>query len=153
MRKLLPVITLCVVLAAVVGLFAPKWISLGSRDAAGSGSGKTTASSSISACPVARPLPPDAVARAAEEALREAPRLYRGIDTRGAFVAASARAEAAGARGQEVRVECGERVFERTVVVELRFPRMLPSASLSEGVVFVSLLKRPHRYRVWEVAH
>ena len=38
---------------------------------------------------------------------------------------------------------CGSRVRNRTVVVDLLFPKMLPSASLSQGVVFVSLF--PHR--------
>jgi hypothetical protein len=37
------------------------------------------------------------------------------------------------------------------VVVDLEFPRMLPSTSLSQGTVFISRVGR--RYRVWEVAH
>jgi hypothetical protein len=37
------------------------------------------------------------------------------------------------------------------VAVELEFPRILPSASLSRGTVFVSRVDR--RYRVWERAH
>ena len=39
----------------------------------------------------------------------------------------------------------------RTVVVDLLFPKMLPSASLSEAVVLVSRFRTG--YRVWEVAH
>jgi hypothetical protein len=46
-----------------------------------------------------------------------------------------------------VRRECGRRVQRQTAVVEHEFPRMLPSASLSDGAVFGP------RYRVWEVAH
>jgi hypothetical protein len=47
---------------------------------------------------------------------------------------------------------CGRRAFDRTVVVNLRFPEPgFGSASLSQGTVFVSLL--PARYHVWEVAH
>jgi hypothetical protein len=42
-------------------------------------------------------------------------------------------------------------VRNRTVAVDLLFPKMLPSASLSEGVVFVSLF--PAGYQVWDVAH
>jgi hypothetical protein len=37
------------------------------------------------------------------------------------------------------------------VVVELLFPRMLPSASLSESTLFVA--RERGAYRVWEVAH
>jgi hypothetical protein len=50
-----------------------------------------------------------------------------------------------------VRHQCGAKVARRTVVVQLLFPKMLPSASLSEGVVFVA--RFPRGYRVWEVAH
>jgi hypothetical protein len=46
---------------------------------------------------------------------------------------------------------CGATVARRTVVVQLLFPWLLPSASLSQGVVFVG---RFHGgYRVWFVAH
>ena len=47
--------------------------------------------------------------------------------------------------------QCGKVVRERTVVVDLLFPRMLPSASLSGGVVLVSLFQTG--YRVWEAGH
>ena len=57
----------------------------------------------------------------------------------------------AGARGREVAFQCGKRIQVRTIVVELRFPKELPSTSLAEGVVFVSHFKRG--YEVWEVAH
>jgi len=46
---------------------------------------------------------------------------------------------------------CSSRVRNRTVVVDLLFPKMLPSASLSEGMVFVSLFRAG--YPVWDVAH
>ena len=46
---------------------------------------------------------------------------------------------------------CSSQVRNRTVVVDLLFPKMLPSASLSEGVVFVSLFRTG--YRIWDVAH
>jgi hypothetical protein len=96
-------------------------------------------------------LPPGAVARAALAALAEAPRIYRGIDTRGARLVGSVLATGAGIRGQQVRRTCGTRTERRSIVVELLFPRMRPSASLSQGTVFVSLIRG--RYRVWEVAH
>ena len=96
-------------------------------------------------------LPGIGVARAAEQALDEAAHDYQGLDTRHARVQAADRSKFAGARGQEVRTQCGAKVARRTVVVQLLFPRMLPSASLSQGVVFVS--RFPRGYRVWEVAH
>ena len=46
---------------------------------------------------------------------------------------------------------CSNMVRDRTIVIDLFFPKMLPSASLSEGVVLVSLFRRG--YQVWEVAH
>jgi hypothetical protein len=96
------------------------------------------------------PLPGEAVARAADQARIEAPALYEGIDARGVTVTAAYRATY-GLRGAQVELECGAVTARRTVVVELFFPRMLPSASLSQGTVFVS--RFPHGYRVWEVAH
>jgi hypothetical protein len=50
-----------------------------------------------------------------------------------------------------VAFQCGKKIQARTIVVELRFPKELPSGSLSEGVVFVSSFKSG--YQVWEVAH
>jgi ABC-type polysaccharide/polyol phosphate transport system ATPase subunit len=51
--------------------------------------------------------------------------------------------------GEQVGRECGAGARARAVIVELRFPRMAPSASLSEGVVDVS--RFPNGYRVWAV--
>lgn len=96
-------------------------------------------------------LPGIGVADAAEQALNEAAREYRGTDTRHARVQSADRSAFAGARGSHVRHQCGARVARRTVVVQLLFPKMLPSASLSEGVVFVA--RFPSGYRVWEMAH
>jgi hypothetical protein len=103
-------------------------------------------------CPsAALGLPPDGVIGAAQRALTEAARDYRGLRTAGAEVMAADRGGFAGARGDEVARQCGVRVRDRTVVVQLLFPRMLPSASLSEAVVAVSRLARG--YRVWEILH
>jgi hypothetical protein len=55
-----------------------------------------------------------------------------------------------GTRGEQVAFECGKAIQARTIVVELRFPKELPSASQSQGVVFVSRFKSG--YQVWEVA-
>jgi len=98
-----------------------------------------------------RPLPASGVQRSADKALAEAARLYPGLNTRGAEVMAADRSAFAGARGREVRNLCGKKVAARTVVVQMLFPRMLPSASLSESVVFVG--RFAHGYRVWHVAH
>jgi hypothetical protein len=109
-------------------------------------SGKRTERAST--CPHPLPLSAEAVARAADQARLEAPELY-GADARGVKVAAASIATS-GRRGGWVRSECGDSVARRTVVVELFLPAMLPSASLSQGVVFIS--RFPRGYRVWEVA-
>ena len=111
-------------------------------------------------CPAAvLGLPPDGVIGAARRALAEAARDYPGVRTAAAEVLAAdragfagpARAGFAGARGSEVARQCGVAVQDRTVVVQILFPRMLPSASLSEAVVAVSRFARG--YRVWEILH
>jgi hypothetical protein len=101
-------------------------------------------------CPAsANVLPAEAVARAADQARIEAPHLY---GARGAAVVTQSNLAAyANARGKEVIHQCGARAFHRTVVVGLLFPKELPSASLSQGTVFVSLFATG--YRMWEVAH
>ena len=132
------VVTAGAITGGLIGVLASVGLSTGA------------ASSSGPRCPVgARVLPSDAVARAADQARMEARHLYRGMGA--AVVTQSDRAPYAGARGSEARHQCGPRIFHRTVVVGLLFPKELPSASLSQGVVFVSLL--PTGYRVWEVAH
>jgi hypothetical protein len=96
-------------------------------------------------------LPGNGVARAAEQALDEAAFDYQGLDTSRARVQAADRSAFAGPRGAQVRQQCGAKVARHTVVVQLLFPRMLPSASLSQGVVFVA--RFPRGYRIWEIAH
>jgi len=103
-------------------------------------------------CPTAAlGLPADGVIGAARRALAEAARDYRGLRTAGAEVMSADRAGFAGPRGSEVVRQCGLEAGDRTVVVQLLFPRMLPSASLSEAVVAVSRFARG--YRVWEILH
>jgi hypothetical protein len=103
-------------------------------------------------CP-ARPrrLPRNPVSPAAAAALRAAPDQYRGVDTRDATVVAAGRASRDSARGGQVQHDCGRRVRNRTVVVYLEFPRMRPSASLSQGVMFLS--RGRSGWAVWEIAH
>jgi hypothetical protein len=104
-------------------------------------------------CPTrALSLPADAVARAADQARRSAPRIYGRLGAGARIVAATvASAGNTGPRGTQVRRECGRRIAARTIIVDLSFPRGLPSASLSQGTVFVSRL--PTGYAVWERAH
>jgi hypothetical protein len=130
-------------LAVVLGL-------CGAPGAIASTRGKMT-----STCPkrakVALPLSANATKKAGQAALAAAPERYRGLDVKGATVAWSKVATAAGPRGGEVAFQCGKKIQARTIVVELRFPKERPSASLSEGVVFVS--RFTGGYQVWEVAH
>jgi hypothetical protein len=101
-------------------------------------------------CPArADVLPADAVARGADRARTQAPHLYPGLGP--AVVTQSSLAPYVSPRGNEVKHQCGSRAFHRTVVVGLLFPKELPSASLSQGTVFVSLFATG--YQVWEVAH
>jgi hypothetical protein len=103
-------------------------------------------------CPVgALVLPARGMTQAAKAALAAAASSYRGLNTKDAKVVSAKRATVAGPRGVEVGRECGLKARARTVVVELRFPRMLPSASLSEGIVDVARFAQG--YRVWAVVH
>ena len=54
-------------------------------------------------------------------------------------------------RGAIARTECGARVWRRTVVVYITLRALLPSASLSERVSFVSRFRTG--YRVWQIVH
>jgi hypothetical protein len=125
---------------------------LGTSQAATPSPSVSLVSAPSGSCPThAMRLPGSGVVHAAQRALTSAARVYHGTDTRLAKVQAADRSSFAGARGSEVRHQCGVEVARRTVVVQLLFPKMLPSASLSQGVVFVA--RFPHGYRVWEVAH
>jgi hypothetical protein len=97
-------------------------------------------------------LPSDAVARAADAALDQAPAVYRGTKLGGMRVteAILATLDDAG-RGGYARTACGRRAQQRTVVVSLEFPAMRPSASLSQGVVLVARFSG--QYRVWAQLH
>src|SRR5207244_13508942 len=95
---------------------------------------------------------PESVARAADQARIEAPAIYGQLGVGARILAADiATTGNAGSRGEQVRQQCGGGVAERTVVVELFLPKGLPSASLSQGTLFVSRFSSG--YRVSEVAH
>ena len=136
-------------LAAAASLAVALGLSAAPRAAASKGSKMT------GTCPkqakAALALSAHATKKAGKAALAAAPKRYRDLNVKGAMVVWSKVATAAGPRGEEVAFQCGKTIQARTVVVELRFPKELPSASLSEGVVFVSRFKSG--YEVWEVAH
>ena len=135
------------VLASVLA-FQPAPTQAAGRHAAKPG---TAAAVECCRCPKTRPLPlpPDAVDRAADQARIQAPFLYRGFGP--AVVALAWLAKFKLNVWASTPFQCSNLVRSRTVVVDLLFPKMLPSASLSQGVVLVSLF--PTGYRVWEVGH
>jgi len=92
-------------------------------------------------CPKAPPLPlpADAVARAADQARIQAPFLYPKFGP--AVVELAWRAIFKLQVWASTPFQCSNLVRQRTVVVYLLFPKMLPSASLSEAVVLVLLFK------------
>ena len=111
----------------------------------------TIAGAGCCRCPKATPvaLPADAVNRAADQARIQAPFLYPKFGP--AVVELAWRAIFKLHVWASAPFQCSNLVRQRTVVVDLLFPKMLPSASLSEGVVLVSLFKTG--YQVWEVGH
>ncbi len=137
------------VLALLAGVIACSLPAVSAAGLARGGAAKNDRSTAR--CPQrakhALSLPGDAVAKAAEAALAEAPAKFKAINTRGATIVTSELGEIDGAY---VAHQCGEAAQKKTVVVQLRFPKMLPSASLSEGIVFVSRFQ--DGYHVWEVS-
>ena len=111
---------------------------------------RPTSSATSNSCPTkALPLKGESVARAADQARIEAPTLYKGFGP--AEVELAWRAKFRLNVWASTPFNCSDKLRRRTVVVDLLFPKMLPSASLSEGVVLVS--RFPTGYRVWEVGH
>ena len=97
------------------------------------------------------PLEPGPNAReraieAVRRSLRAAPRDWRTYEIRSAYPATS---------GQGFSVialpMCGPEVGSRTWVVEIHFPKLEPSASLSQGQAFVSRFRAG--WRVWYRYH
>ena len=108
LRKAFLATALLVAAAPISGSFA------GAR----SGGADSPLSTADESCPRGtRSLPGDALAGATRAALREAPHLYSGVDTRDRRATIAALATVDGARGRQVRRECGPRVQRRTVVV------------------------------------
>jgi photosystem II stability/assembly factor-like uncharacterized protein len=109
---------------------------------------------SVGSCPSA---PLDFDPRATENAIAAArtavPLLYRGVDTSGYQVRAAAPAAASSVAGWGAIAGslCGSLTRSRTYVVELYFPAMEPSASLSQGQLFVS--RSAAGWQVWYQYH
>jgi hypothetical protein len=131
--------------AAVVGVaVSPPVATMASPPSA------RTSTAASHGCPTkALPLTGASVARAAHEARAEAPSLYNGFGP--AVVELAWRAKFRLDVWASTPFSCSDTLRRRTVVVDLLFPKMLPSASLSEGVVLVSRFRSG--YRVWEVGH
>jgi len=105
-------------------------------------------------CPSSTPerLPGDAIARAVDAALAQAPQHYTGLDlTDMRAVQAQFARYGVGPTARAVSIKCGRLVRQRTVLVWLFFPAMRPSASLSQGVVAVS--RFDGEYKVWALLH
>jgi hypothetical protein len=110
-----------------------------------------TSSPSSPACPKESPLEPGRDARdraiaAVRESLRTGPEEWRTYEIRSAYPAASGEGFAAIA----LRM-CGAVVGRRTWVVEMHFPNLEPSASLSQGQAFVGRFRTG--WRVWYRYH
>jgi hypothetical protein len=85
-------------------------------------------------------------------ALRQAHHVYPETDRESMYVQRAYIAADGTDRGGGAKRQCGETTQERTVVVDLRFPAMEPSASLSQGTVYVARMGRGDQadYRVWD---
>lgn len=151
MKRRMPYLVLAA-MTAVAGLlaFAPTASRAAPQQPATAAAHPAAVVTHPDACPAdIHALPADAVARAADQARIQAPHLYRGFGP--AVVELSWLAKFKLSVWASTPFHCSNWVRDRTVVVDLLFPKMLPSASLSEGVVLVSLFN--NGYQVWEVAH
>ena len=105
-------------------------------------------------CPKEAPLDPgpDARGAATAAAVTAVPQRYgRPIDTTGFQVARVYPADLASGYGPVAYGLCGSEVGQRTWVVELSFPKMLPSADLSAGQLFLSRFQ--NGWKVWFQYH
>src|ERR671910_845115 len=161
---------IAVIATAGVGFFSS---GCGQQDVGGSSpdsepTHQTTTSKTLGidlrSCPKAEPeeLPPDALAGATEAALDQLPSVFGDVKTtEGAYALAAYRMKGGsgpfGPRSGIVRDMCrerpqyGERLLERSVEVDLIFPKLQPSASLSQHTVFVARFQG--NYRVYGVGH
>lgn len=117
--------------------------------------GTTVPSAASRNCPKGTPLPFPSGAKQAAIAAVEAsiPTIYKNVDTRGYRITG---AWPAASRPNDPLSEmpgslCGQLLAERTYIVTLFFPAMLPSADLSQGQDFVADFTSG--WRVWFVYH
>ena len=94
-------------------------------------------------CPTLKPLAANAIGPSVAAALRKFDPGARPFVT-GARIASSDPA-----RGTQARLECGARVWRRTVVVYVTERSLLPNASLADRVFFVGRGANGG-YRVWQ---
>jgi hypothetical protein len=151
MRRVLVISAVALVLLAG-GLAG--WVALrpSATQAARSQAGQPAVTVAAGCCRCPRavlPLPAEGVARAAGQARIQAPALYKGFGP--AVVELAWRAAFRLSVWASAPFQCSNQIRQRTVVVDLLFPKMLPSASLSQGVVLVSRFRTG--YRVWEAGH
>jgi len=102
-------------------------------------------------CPKAEPgkLPPDALAGATEAALEQVPSVFGDVEANeGAYASSASRG---GNQMITKGLGCSKLLRDRSVTVELIFPKMLPSASLSQHTVFVARFRGD--YWVWGTGH
>ena len=161
---------IAVIASAGVGFFSS---GCGQQDVGGSSpdsepthqtTTSTTLEIALGSCPKAEPedLPPNALAGATEAALDQVPSVFGDVKaTEGAYAVAAYRMEGGsgpfGPRPGIVQDMCrerpqyAERLLERSVEVDLIFPKLLPSASLSQHTVFVARFQG--EYWVYGVGH
>ncbi len=148
---------IAVIATAGVGFFSS---GCGQQDVGGSSADsepthQTTTSRTLGidlgSCPKAEPedLPPNALAGATEAALDQVPSVFGDVKaTEGAYAVAAYRMKGGsgpfGPRSGIVRDTCRQRphyagrLIERSVEVDLIFPKLQSSASLSQHTVFVA---------------
>ena len=139
---------------ALVSFAALTACTQGGQPGATGVTGRTPAASPASVCPLATPLDPgpDARAAATAAAVAEVPKRYPPhIDTTGFQVSNAYLADPSSGFGSIAFGLCGTAIGQRTWVVELFFPKMLPSADLSAGQLFLS--RFPDGWKVWFQYH
>ncbi len=161
---------IAVIATAGVGFFSS---GCGQQDVGGSSADsepthQTTTSRTLGidlgSCPKAEPedLPPNALAGATEAALDQVPSVFGDVKaTEGAYAVAAYRMKGGsgpfGPRPGIVRDTCRQRphyagrLIERSVEVDLIFPKLQSSASLSQHTVFVARFRG--EYWVYGVGH
>ncbi len=143
---------MCLLACLAIGLTACGSAgALMSSTAAVEGQAPSPVVKSFNVCPKPTPLSFNSQARAnARTTVRKAiPVLYRSIKTVGFRITMldPATSTATSSFGGLVKVSCGLATQRRTYIAELVFPAMLPSASLSQGVLYLSRFE--HGWEVW----